>query len=118
MSDWSIDNSSPFGGLLSAHPPLMNGSASKSLSFGCGGKPHSQMTFVYRGLAPAVGQTLKFYVDDVLNQTFGQTAGNNFAGGSATFSSPGTHTYRWDATTAPTTPAQEPPFWVDSIQCQ
>jgi hypothetical protein len=117
VGDWWIDNSSPFTGTFSAHPPLMDGSATKSLSFACGGKAHTQISFVYRGLAPAAGQTLKFYIDDVLNQTFGQTSGNNFTTGGMTFSSAATHTYRWDASTAPTVPAQ-PPFWVDVIQCQ
>jgi hypothetical protein len=115
LGDWAIDNSSPQEGTYSIHPPLMEANATASLDFACGGKPHSQLSFVYRGLAPAAGQTLKFYVDDVLYQTYGQSYGNGFVGVALTVPT-GAHRYRWDASTAPTVPGQ-PPYWIDAIQC-
>jgi hypothetical protein len=94
----------------------MNANSIASLDFACGGKVHTKLSFVVRGNAPAAGQTLKFYVDEGLNQTFTQTSYNGFVAYATTVAS-GAHTYRWDATTATTTPGQ-PPFWLDAIVCQ
>jgi hypothetical protein len=113
--DFVIDNSSAHTGSLATHPPILGADSSASLEFSCGGETHSQMSFWVQGYAPAVGQNLKFYVDEVLYKTYGQTPYNGFTQVILTVST-GQHKYRWDATTAPTVPGQ-PPYWIDDIQC-
>jgi hypothetical protein len=65
---WVTDNSAAQAGTLSSHPPILGPNSTASMSFSCGGKSHSQLTFWYRG-APAAGQTLGFFVDGTLYQT-------------------------------------------------
>ena len=96
VGDWVVDGTSPLAGSASAHPPSLPANSHANMSFACGNKVHSQISFAYRGLAPAAGQVLKLYVDEVLYQTFGQTPGNNFAGVTMTVPT-GIHTYRWEA---------------------
>jgi hypothetical protein len=117
MSPWQIDNSSHQAGALAIHPPVLSAGVSSSASFTCGGKEHSQLSFYYQGIAPTAGQTLKFYVDDVLYQTFAGTP--NGVGGwpyyNVTLTVPtGTHKYRWDAVS---NTGGQPPYWLDSITC-
>jgi hypothetical protein len=114
---WQIDNSSVQAGSEAAHPPLLGANGTASLVFSCGGKAHTQISFYYQGYNPAAGQNLNFYIDGSLYKTYGQSPGNGFTQVIVPSLSNTTHSYHWDATTAPTT-AGEPPYWIDSIACQ
>ncbi|HWA75382.1 MAG TPA: hypothetical protein VG937_23755 [Polyangiaceae bacterium] len=115
---WQIDNSSKQAGTFGAHPGILGASQTASLGFSCGSKTHSQRSFYYQGVNPSAGQTLKFYVDGALYQTYGSTpngvGGYYFPKVSVTSAS-GMHSYRWDATTDV---AAQPPYWIDTVQCQ
>ena len=115
---WEIDNSSRQAGTFGAHPAILAAGDTASLNFSCGGKAHTQLSFFYQGINPTAGQTLKFYVDGTLYQTYGSTpngvGGYPFAKVSITLPSGG-HSYRWDVTTDV---ASQPPYWLDTIQCQ
>lgn len=104
------------GGAQAIHPRLLGANAKSPLSFNCGGKTHSKLTFWYQGYAPTAGQSLNLYVDNALYQTYGQTAYNGFTQVDLTVAS-GTHTYKWEATTAQSV-AGQPPYWLDSIVCE
>jgi hypothetical protein len=69
---WVTDNSAAQAGTMSAHPPTLGPNATASMTYSCDGVSHSQMSFWYRG-DPSTGQSLNFYVDDVLYQTYGTT---------------------------------------------
>lgn len=103
-------------GAQAIHPRLLGANAKSPLSFNCGGKTHSKLTFWYQGYAPTAGQSLNLYVDNALYQTYGQTAYNGFTQVDLTVAS-GTHTYKWEATTAQSV-AGQPPYWLDSIVCE
>jgi len=113
---WEIDNSSAQSGSLAVHPPILGPNATASLDFSCGDKSHSQLSFWYLGYAPAAGQVLNFYVDGTLYRTYGGSPFNAFTQVVLTVPT-GTHTYRWDATTS-TSVGGQPPYWLDTIQCQ
>jgi len=113
-----IDNSAPQAGGYSAHPPLLPDVGKASLTFSCGDKSHSQLTFYYLALNPTASQQLKFYVDGTLYRTFGASTDgsgyyNRWQPVALTVPS-GKHTYRWDATTDL---AGQPPYWIDTMRC-
>ena len=116
------DNESP-SGALSAHPPLLPDGGKATMDFSCGDKPHTELTFWYRGVAPTAAQPMNFYIDGVLYKTYGNTnigqGGYSWVpvtvvlpGASATTDKK--HSYRWEVTTDR---AGQPPYWIDSIQC-
>jgi hypothetical protein len=114
---WQVDNSQAVAGTRAIHPPLKTGTGGvDNLTTSCGGASHSQLSFYYTGRNPTAGQQLKFFVDNSLYATYGQTLDCcNPAWRNVKLVLPtGTHSYRWEASTDV---AGQAPYWIDSIQC-
>ena len=119
--EWSFNNSSgqdPSGMLsLSTQPPLLGEFETASLSFSCGGKPHSNFTFWRQGAPGASG--LRFYVDDDLYDTYGSTSNNGvnapWVQVPTITLARGEHKYRWEVTADS---AGRPPFHLDTFRCE
>jgi hypothetical protein len=114
--DFRIDNSSPQAGTFSARTQILSAGATASMYFSCGCKAHSEISFYYNGNNPTASQQLKFYVDDKLYNTYGNTNYYGIIWDKVDVVLPtGMHHYRWDASTDT---AGQPPYWLDTIQCQ
>jgi hypothetical protein len=117
---FEIDNSRAQAGSFGAHPSLM-GANGATLEFSCGGKSHSSLSFYYMGY-PMAGESLEFYVDDTLYQTYGSTYSSWGAGGytwqnESIKVSSGAHSYRW-VETAPDGGIAAPAYTIDTISCK
>ena len=117
-----VDNGASYGpgDSLSIHPPPLPDNGRATLSFSCGDRPSSQLTFMLRGFNPTAGQTLTLYVDGKLYRTLGGTPDGAWvnvtldpAGDTPT--STRTHVYRWEAVTDR---AGQPPYWIDALACE
>jgi len=107
----SVSDSNAFG----ARAPYLDDGESASIEFDCGGKPHAQLTFWYRGTGQAAGQDLRFFVDDELYETYGETPNWSWQTKVVNHGGGGSHRYRWEATTDT---VGRPPFWLDSFRCE
>jgi hypothetical protein len=116
-SSWAVDNTLAQAGTRGIHPPLPTGTGSSDeMSITCNGKSHSEVSFYYSGVNPTANQQLKFYVDDVLYATYGNTYNFGVNWGKVDLVVPtGMHKYRWVATTDT---AVQSPYWLDTIQCR
>jgi hypothetical protein len=111
-----IDNSLPQAGTFSTRSQALKANQTASMSFSCGCTAHSELSFYYTGYKPTAGQTLKFYVDDVLNHTYGNTEYFGVIWNKVDVVLPqGMHHYRWDVATDVD---GQPPYWIDAIKCQ
>src|SRR6478735_9347664 len=113
--NFQIDNSLPYAGVFSAHPPTVGGAQKSVINFSCGCKANAGISFYYALINPATGQDVKFYVDNQLYATYGRTNDccHNFDNKIIDLPS-GHHDYRWEVST---TGAGQAPFWLDSVKC-
>ena len=117
---FEIDNSRAQAGTFGAHPGLADANGA-TMAFSCGGKSHSSISFYYMGY-PTEGESLDFYVDDMLYQSYGSTysswgaGGYNWTNESIKVSS-GTHSYRW-VETGPDGGVSTPSYSIDTISCK